>query len=80
MTSWLVWIQGLRGPEAHLYYGELPRRISSPDKEQQRNTHVLATHVIPENLKPLIKQEANGSTIKAIDELKKHFPPPEIES
>jgi hypothetical protein len=78
MTAWLVWIKGMRGPEAQLYYDHLPRRISSPTKEESRNTDVLSVNEVPENLKPLIKQNGDGSTKRAIDELKKHFPAPEV--
>lgn len=76
MTAWLVWKRNTRGEAIpQLYYDRLPEVVKSP--KQGADSDVIAIYEIPDDLKPVIKAEANGAVQGALDALARRFPCPE---
>jgi hypothetical protein len=76
MTAWLVWKRNAKGEGTpQLYYDRLPEGVTSPKRGVDHD--VLKVYEIPDDVKPLIKAEANGAVRGALDALARRFPCPE---
>jgi hypothetical protein len=76
MTAWLVWKRNARDEGVpQLYYDRLPDSVRSPKRGVDHD--VLKIYEIPDDVKPLIKAEANSAVRGALDALARRFPCPE---